>query len=236
MKTVAVYNVKGGVGKTSLSINLAHLAAAAQHRTLLWDLDEQGGASATLGRPPTPGARKVKRTYEIKDHLGASSWEGVDLIPADSLIHLLDRHDRPRHLRELLDRVRNRYDFVLLDCPPTLGVASDQILELADLVVVPIVPSALARAGYDQLRTYADQRDGSKPTFLPVHSMVDRRRRSHRDAIEAEPDWPTVPYSSIVERSAANREPVTGLARSSPAADAIRSLWTRVEKQLAKIG
>ena len=230
MKVVAVYNVKGGVGKTAISVNLAHCSATAGHRTLLWDLDEQGGASSTLGREVSVGARKVRRTYEIRDHLGSSGWEGIDLISADSLVHLLDRHDRPTHLRELLDRVRNRYDYVILDCPPTLGVASDQILQLADLIVVPIVPSRLARAGFDQLQAHARQTSGPSPAFLPVHSMVDRRRRAHQDALEADPNWPAVPYSSVVERSAASRDPVARLARNSPAAQAMRSLWTRIEQ------
>src|SRR5688572_20985162 len=100
MKVVAVYNVKGGVGKTSIALNLAYSAVRGRHRTLLWDLDEQGAASSILGHKISGKSQRARRTYRLDDHVIESAWPGLALAPADALIHLLDRHDRPKHLRE----------------------------------------------------------------------------------------------------------------------------------------
>src|SRR4051812_22189415 len=115
MKVIGSYNIKGGVGKTAIAVNLAHCSVAAGHRTLLWDIDEQGGAGAILGRPFDARRKRPRRSYRLSDHIEASAWPGLDLLPADSLVHFLDRHDRPKHLRELLDRLETRYDRIILD-------------------------------------------------------------------------------------------------------------------------
>jgi cellulose biosynthesis protein BcsQ len=233
MHVVAVYNVKGGVGKTTTSLNLAHLSATAGYRTLLWDLDEQGGASTILGHPVPAGPRNVRRSYELARFIEQSSWPDVDLIAADHLVHLLDRHDRPSHLKELLARVVDSYDRVILDCPPTLGIATEQILALADLIVVPIIPSSLAVAGFQQLQAYAEARDDAPPEFLPVYSMVDRRRRSHREALVDLPERLAIPYASTLEQVATMRRPITQIARGNRAAEPLRHLWDMIEQRAA---
>ena len=139
--------------------------------------------------------RRGRRTYRLRDHIEASGWTGLDLLPADSLVNFLDRHDRPKHLRELLEKIRGDYDRVVLHGPPTLGLVAEQIFELADIIVVPIVPSSLSANAYIQLQSYAEARSGAKPQFLPVFSTVDRRRRSHRDAVDAEVARLATPYA-----------------------------------------
>ncbi len=232
MKVIASYNIKGGVGKTAIAVNLAFAAVKAKHRTLLWDLDEQGGAGAILGRPFELPVRRGRRTYRLRDHIEASAWAGLDLLPADGLVHFLDRHDRPKHLRELLERISDDYDRVVLDCPPTLGLVAEQIFELADLIVVPIIPSSLSMNAYQQLQAYAEARSGAKPQFLPVFSMVDRRRRSHRDTIDAEAGHLAIPYAAAVEQMSVWRQPVAVAAPRSPAAQPLEALWESVEAAL----
>lgn len=233
MKVAAIYNVKGGVGKTAIALNLAAASARAGYRSLLWDLDEQGAASAVLGHAVSGRRQRARRTYRVEEHIEASAWPGLDLIPADALVHLLDRHDRPRHLAELLAKKASQYDRVILDCPPTLGLVTEQICELADLIVVPVVPSALSLAAFGQLADYVDSREGRKPELLRVLSMVDRRRRTHRDAAGAERDTIAIPYAIAMEQFATNRTPIAEGAPRSPVAEPLRQLWNRIESRLA---
>ena len=234
IKTVASYNIKGGVGKTAIAVNLARSSLASRHRTLLWDLDEQGGASTILGHMPAIARRRVRRTYQLTDHITPSAWTGLDLIPADALLHLVDRHDRPRHLRELLQRIASSYDRVIVDCPPTLGLLTEQIFEMADLIIVPVVPSSLSMTALAQLQAYAQGRDRPSPELLPVFSMVDRRRTAHREALEAAPKQTAIPYAAAMERMAATGLPIAEIAPGSPAARSLAALWKAAEKRLAK--
>jgi cellulose biosynthesis protein BcsQ len=233
MKVVAVYNVKGGVGKTAIALNLADAAVRARHRTLLWDLDEQGAASAILGHAISGKRQRARRTYRIDDHVEPSGWPGLDLIPADARVHLLDRHDRAPHLRELLMKMAAAYDRVIVDCPPTLGLVTEQICELADLIVVPVVPSALSEAAYRQLTEYVQARDGGEPELLRVWSMVDRRRRAHRELAESDSKVVAIPYAVAMEQMATTGEPVAKGAPRSPAAAQIKALWKKIEARLA---
>lgn len=231
MKVVAVYNVKGGVGKTAIALNLAHAAVAAGHRTLLWDLDEQGAASTILGHRINGDRARARRTYRLQDHILGCAWPGLDLVSADRLVHLLDRHDRPRHLRELLEKAGD-YDYVLLDCPPTVGLVTEQICELADLIVVPVVPSTLSFNAYEQLKAYVAARDGRRPDLVHVLSMVDRRRRSHRELAEQEQETISIPYAVAIELMAHDGEPVAVASPRSPAVQPIQALWSKLEAHL----
>ena len=233
MKVVAVYNVKGGVGKTAIALNLAHAAVRARHRTLLWDLDEQGAASSILGHAISGRRQRARRTYRLDEHIEPSAWPGLDLIAADCRVHLLDRHDRPKHLAELLAKKANDYDRVILDCPPTLGLVTEQICELAELVVVPVVPSALSFAAYRQLEEHVRSRDGSKPELLRVLSMVDRRRRSHREAADAERGGAVIPYAVAMEQMATTNLPLAIGAPRSPAVQPLKALWKKVDARLS---
>jgi cellulose biosynthesis protein BcsQ len=231
VKIVACWNVKGGVGKTSVAVNLAYANAAAGRSTLLWDLDEQGGSSRILGHDDVAAGRP-RRTSRLADHVLEAQWHGVSLVPADALVHLLDRHDRPKRVRELLDRIADRFDRVILDCPPSLGYLSEQIIEAADLIVVPIVPATLARAAFTQLAALASARADGGPALLPVHSLVDRRRGAHRAALEAEPDWTAIPYSVAMEAMVDARQPIALAASRSTVAEPLARLADGVEKQL----
>ncbi|MGY6501081.1 MAG: ParA family protein [Acidimicrobiales bacterium] len=245
MKVVATYSIKGGVGKTSTAVNLAHEAARAGVRVLLWDLDPQGSATFLLrARPKVKGGSKrlVGKKGELAPHICGTALAGVHLVPADFSLRHLDLHlegtkDPAERLAALLDPLVDTYDLVVLDCPPSISLASESIFGAADMLVVPVVPATLASRTLAQLTDFlADQSDA--PSVVPVLSMLDRRRTLHRQLVEElAADWPqllrtSIPAAAVVERMGAERAPVGTYAATSRAAAAYRSVWNELTAML----
>jgi chromosome partitioning protein len=246
MKTVASYNVKGGVGKTSAAVNLAYLSAQEGRRTLLWDLDPQGAATFLFRIQPKVkgGSRKLVRgARPMLDAVKATDFDGLDLLPADfTYRHMdIDLHERnrpERTLRRLLRRLAADYDVVMLDVPPSLSLVSENVLTASDLVLAPLIPTVLSVRTFEQLTTFVDNLDGRRPIVRGYFSMVDRRRTLHRDIVTNLPkdhdrlSATAVPIASNVEQMAVRRQPVTYFAPRSPAGIAFIQLWSEVRDLL----
>ena len=206
MKALALFSIKGGVGKTAAAVNLAHLAARGGARTLLWDLDPQGAASFHLRIRPKLGGgvrRLVKRKNRLAEAVKASDFAGLDMIPADPSLcrlafELNDLGDPLARVGRLLRPLRDDYDLIFMDCAPGLSLVSDAIVRASDLVLVPIIPTPLSLRACAQLLDHAGTkahqgakaRDAAKvrqgaeaheAAIMPFFSMADRRRRLHRD-------------------------------------------------------
>lgn len=242
MATVAVYSLKGGVGKTTFAVNLAWAAARnSSRRTLLWDLDPQAASTWMLsadhsGRDEAQAI--FSREVDVEQLIRPSTVEGIDLIAADTSLRGLDRLffqiGKKKRLARLIEKLSRNYDRIILDCPPGLTETSEQVLRAADVVVVPVIPSPLSQRALGEVARYLVQNGGSHAPILPVYSMVDRRRSLHRAAMEENPDWPIVPMASAVEMMTSKRLPIGEFAVSSPAARQFAYLWQAIEKRLAK--
>lgn len=239
MKVIATYNIKGGVGKTATAVNIAALAASDGYRVLLWDLDPQAAASYLFRvRPKVKGGGKalIAGKRPVDDAIKATDFDQLDLLPADFTYRNLDLHlDGERkpgtRLRSLLAPLRREYDLVVLDCPPSISLLSENVLHAADLLLVPLIPTTLSVRTLEQLTDFIAGFDGRRPQVLAFFSMVDRRKRLHREIIEELPvtrsdvAGTAIPALSAVERMSVSRAPVTESAPRSQAARYYRELW-----------
>ncbi|MGH9213927.1 MAG: ParA family protein [Acidimicrobiales bacterium] len=246
MKVLATYNIKGGVGKTSAAVNLGALAAQDGLRTLLWDLDPQGGASFLLrirAKVKGGGRKLVRGRADVVELLRGTDIEGLDLLPADfSYRHLdlaLDDTKRPtRRLGRVLAPLAAHYDLVVVDCQPSISLVSESVFDAADALLVPLIPSTLSLRTFDQLSGYVRDEVERPPQIVAFFSMVDGRKKLHREVVAElpveRPDVvPTgIPAATEVELMGVHRTPVVVSLPRSRAARAYRALWEEIRKRV----
>ncbi len=249
-KVLATYNIKGGVGKTSAAVNLAYLAAASGHPTLLWDLDPQAASTYLFRvRPKVKGGGRglLRRRSNAGDHIKATDHENLELLPADfSYRHLdlaLDQFKKPAgRLRKVLAPLRDDYDYIFLDCPPSISLVSEAVFEASDALLVPVIPATLSSRAYEQLQELSQRgkvgRKGTTSIFA-FFSMANVEKQLHlqvmqrlRQIKELTVLGAAVPIADEVEMMGEERNPVAVFAPESPAAVAYTALWAEVERRL----
>ncbi len=250
MKVFALYNIKGGVGKTASAVNLSFLAALSGARVLVWDLDPQGAASFYFRIKPKikGGGEKLlrkKNRKKLEQEIRGTDFEGLDLIPADfsyrNLDLALDAKKNPdRCLDRLLKPLSSDYDFVFLDCAPSISLTSESIFAASDVLLVPIIPTPLSLRTLQQLDHHLRHQGPTRLIAQPFLCMVDRRRKLHRQALEllasggyryrrtAPPFQAWIPYSTLVEQMGLHRTPLHHFAHSSAPGRAYMKLWHEV--------
>jgi chromosome partitioning protein len=159
-KIIAIANQKGGVGKTTTAVNLGASLAAAEQRILIIDTDSQGNATSSLGLPKDPGRRTLYHALILDEPFDRivlqTQVEGLELIPSDrnlvgASVELVGMENREYRLKTILDAVRDRYQFIILDCPPALDLITLNALAASDSVLVPIQCEYLALEGVSEL-------------------------------------------------------------------------------------
>ncbi len=159
-RVYAVANQKGGVGKTTTVVNLGAFLAAADRRVLLLDIDPQANATSSLGIDknslPLSIYDAIVADTSLNDVLMLTRRVGLDLIPsspalAGAEIELVNTPSREFRLKRALASIRDRYDYVLIDCPPSLGLLTVNALAAADQVIIPVQCEYLPMEGLAQL-------------------------------------------------------------------------------------
>ncbi len=242
MKSIAVFSLKGGVGKSATAVNLAHAAATAGgRRTLLWDLDSQGAATFLLQLKPRGKAKAVgamARGADFDDYIRESAFPNLDVLPSDRSLRRLEgdlaQSEKSNQLKKQLKALAGDYDRIVIDCPPGLSELSERLFRAVDLIVQPVIPSPLSGRAAAQLQSELLKSHNGKPPVLNVWSMADMRRKLHKESVAEHPDWPLIPYASAIESMSVHQAPVAALQPRSPAARAFSNLWTSVERALAK--
>jgi chromosome partitioning protein len=246
MHIISSYNIKGGVGKTASVVNLAYLCAQEGYRTLIWDMDPQGAASFYYRIKPKVkggGRRLLTKKHALDDAIKGTDFENLDLLPADfsyrNLDLLLEDAKNPyRRLRKILFSLETEYDYVFLDCAPSISLTSESILYAADIVLVPTIPTTLSLRTLAQLLRFCRKNDITDMRLIPFFSMVDKRKQMHRVVLRSPPKTPEpilknwIPYSSEVEKMGMHRTPIDCFAPNGIAGKAYQALWKELKERI----
>ena len=160
-KAIAIFNQKGGVGKTTTNINLGACLALKGKKVLILDIDPQGNTTSGVGITKnildyTVYDLLIRDDFDARDAIIPTSIEGLDIIPASvdlagAEIELVQVEGREKRLRRAIDSLRNDYDFIFIDCPPSLGLLTINSLTAVESVLIPIQCEFYALEGVSQL-------------------------------------------------------------------------------------
>ena len=247
-RVIAVANQKGGVGKTTTAVNLGAALADLGHRTLVVDLDPQGNASTGLGISP----RNIEYTmYDViihgvalEDCLEATAVKHLFVAPANldlagAEIELVPAFSREMKLKQAIDDVRNDFDYIIIDCPPSLGLLTVNALAAASEVMVPIQCEYYALEGLGQLLRNVDLVQRNLNTDLEVSAIVlvmydARTKLAEHVALEVRQHFGDTVCRNVIPRSVRLSEapsfgqPITVFDPSSRGAIAYRELAREV--------
>ena len=247
---IAVANQKGGVGKTTVVANLGMVLRQQKYRVLLIDLDPQACLSLSFGIEAATngiGAALTGRT-PIEGCISQTGTEGTDLIPADEVLSLTEGAlsqlpDPQQRLARTLEALVPNYDFVLLDCPPTVGLLTSNALVAADHLIVPICSEYLALRGLRRiLGLFKAVRERWKPGLNLLGILVaiyDRRSKMSeqilqilRERFGSQLFRTVIRQSAWAKRAPAHEQPIITLAPHSGIADDYRRLGVEVIRRV----
>ena len=247
-RTIAVANQKGGVGKTTTTINLSAALAEQGKKVLLVDLDPQGNATSGVGVDKRDLENTVYELFvgrtTLDECLLETDFLNLSVLPANinlsgAEIDLIDMENREYHLKDILQQIKDDYDFIFIDCPPSLNMLTVNAMTAADTVLVPIQCEYYALEGLSQLiHTINLVKKRLNPHLQlegVVFTMYDARTKLSMQVVEnVKQTLKENIYNTIIPRSIKLAEapsygmPITAYAPTSPGADAYRLLAMEV--------
>jgi len=242
MVSIALYNLKGGVGKTAATINLAYLAAADGYKTLVWDLDPQASSSFYLNATPAiknESKKLLTGELELTDAVQDSMFENLWVIPSDlsarnADVVLDEMKKSKKKLRNLISEAKN-FDLVFIDCPPGISLLHENIFYAANWILMPNIPTTLSIRSFETVMNYFNENELDNDKVKCFFSMVDHRKNMHHEVMQQFYKDKLffknyIPYLSDVEKMGNHQQPIFEYANSSYAAQCFRDLWNEVKK------
>jgi chromosome partitioning protein len=243
MIVIALYALKGGVGKTASCVNFAYLAAKDGYKTLLWDIDPQGSTTFYYKVKPkdaTAIKKLVSKDADLGNAIMGTNYENLDIIAADNSSKSFDTmvdemKGSKNRLKSVLKQLDGEYDFVFIDCPPGFSALSENIFNASDIVLIPVIPTTLSVRTYNMVKDYFKEKDLDANKMMCFFTMTDLRKNMHNEIMEQlykdkKFFQNYIPYLSDVEKMGVYQEPIEEFARSSYAAKCYSELWTEIKE------
>src|ERR1700723_1304178 len=214
-RVIAIANQKGGVGKTTTAVNLGASLAASEKHTLIIDSDPQGNATSALGFPKDPARRTLYQALILGEPIERVAIhpqiDRLDLIPSDknlvgAAVELISMENREYRLREAIGPLREKYEYILIDCPPSLDILTVNALAASDAILVPVQCEFLALEGVSELLdTLARLRRSINPS-LAIEGILltmydDRTTLSKQVAADLRSFFGAQVFESVIPRN-----------------------------------
>ncbi|ABL65373.1 ParA family protein [Chlorobium phaeobacteroides] len=241
MNTIALYSIKGGVGKTASAVNLSYIASKLSPPVLICDLDPQGASSyyfRVVAEKKYNSSKFLKGSKKIYNNIKATDYEQLDLLPSDFSYRNLDielqEEKKPqKKLKKNLEELSDDYRHIFIDCPPNLTLLSESVFAASDLILVPLIPTTLSIRTFEQLIGFFRENNLDGSRIRAFFTMVEQRKKMHRDILEEHGKkerflTQTIPYNSEVEKMGLYRAPLNAAHPQSAASIAYRKLWDEI--------
>lgn len=246
MKTIAIYNIKGGVGKTTTSINIACLMAKMGFSVLIWDLDPQGGTSYFFNCEGANNQR-YKRLFEndlsIYEVIQSCDTHHIDIISNDAFFgddvlskgSLLSRLNFANNttIQAALEKVEDDYDVCIIDCPPGKFSMHNNVFTAAHLLLIPNIPAPLSLYCYQVLQTDLKVFQQQGKDIMSFYNMVQIRKNLHRRYLEEQSGSITklnnyIPFYSDIENISFSKQSIFHQLKEAKSIQFYEALWDEV--------